>query len=90
MTGVIPQSARKATSGSSICDAIGLELHHDLHEVAHPGMCREHDWTLLRDQRVLWSDPADWMRHTKPGLGPGFTYRHFEEGDGRLWEQFLR
>lgn len=75
---------------ASICSAIGLELHHDLHEAAHPGMCRQHDWTLLRDERVLWSDPVDWMRHVQPGRGAGYFYRHFEQGDGALWDQFLR
>lgn len=72
------------------CEAIGLSLHYDLHEATHPGLCTDWNWIFSRSERVLWSDPVDWMRKTKPGLGAKFYYRHFEEGDGHLWAEFMK
>jgi len=72
------------------CAAIGLSLHYDLHEAAHPGHCTDWASTVSANTKILWSDPTDWMRHIEPHRGARYYYRHFEEGESALWNQFLR
>jgi hypothetical protein len=73
---------------ATYCQVIGTAVHRDLHDAVSPGACLGADWMELRDSRTLWTDPTDWLRNLKGGL-PGFTYRHWEEGDGPLIRKFL-
>jgi len=73
---------------ATYCQVIGTAVHRDLHDATSPGACLGADWVTLKDRRTLWTDPTDWLRQVQGGL-PGFTYRHFEQGDLGLMKQFL-
>jgi hypothetical protein len=43
----------------------------------------------IGDQRVLWTDPTNWMNRIVP-LGTAYRYRYVGEGDTASIEEFLR
>src|SRR5262249_9967327 len=68
-------------------------IHHDLHDAVVPGFALRWDIQdlagLIGQRRIFWTDPTDWMGGVVP-LGSKYRYRHFDERDDALIEEFLR
>jgi dienelactone hydrolase len=79
-----PWSVAAALEGpmtSHLFDALipGFALHWDFQDLV----------SAIGQERVLWTDPTNWMNRVVP-LGAPYRYRYVAEGDGPLIEAFLR
>ena len=78
---------------SSLQSAMEVPVHRDLHDAVVPGVLQHGDLQdmakLAGEAKILWTDPMNWMGKTVPVSGR-YTYRTFEEDDGRLLQQFLK
>ena len=77
---------------ASLWPAIQKSLHRDLHDAVIPGFALRWDLEDLRKaigpRKVLWTDPATWMRVTEPRPGD-FVYRTSLQPDTALIERWL-
>jgi dienelactone hydrolase len=77
----------------SLLAALERPLHKNLHAAVIPGFCLKWDLGDLRKaiapRSVLWTDPTDWLGNVVP-LAGDYRYRGFEEGDGRIMDDWMR
>jgi hypothetical protein len=60
-------------------------VHQDLHDVVIPGVIPQ----ASPGAKILWTDPADWMRNVVK-LDGGYVYRNVnDDAEGRLLDRFL-
>jgi dienelactone hydrolase len=68
-------------------------IHTRLFDAVIPGFLQHWDLAdLVRamgKRPVMWTDPADWMGKTVPGLGAAFRYRGAGHSDEALLAEFL-
>jgi cephalosporin-C deacetylase-like acetyl esterase len=68
-------------------------IQTNLHDAVVPGFALRWDIQdlagLIGRRRIFWTDPTDWMGGVVP-LGPNYRYRHFDERDDALIEEFLQ
>jgi hypothetical protein len=78
----------------SLAAAMDGPINTNLFDAMVPGFLLHWDLTdLVRamgERTVLWTDPADWMGRTVPGLGAGFRYRHSDQKDEPYLSELLR
>jgi hypothetical protein len=78
----------------SLAAALDSSIHTNLFDALIPGFLLH--WDLpdlvraLGSRPILWTDPANWMGRTVPGLGAPFRYRHSGQEDDVLLEELLR
>ena len=54
-----------------------------------PGFALRHDFIdFVEPQRLIWSDPTDWMNRPV-ALGPSYRYRYIGESDDALIEALI-
>jgi hypothetical protein len=69
----------------SIRAALDVPVHQDLHDVVIPGVIPE----AAPGEKILWTDPTDWMRNVVK-LEGGYVYRNVNaEDDQRIFTTFL-
>jgi len=77
----------------SLRAALDNPLHRQLHTVAVPGLLLNGDLGDLANtfgrEKIIWSDPTDWMGKIKPVEGD-YRYSVFGEDDGDLVEALLK
>jgi hypothetical protein len=77
----------------SIAAALEGPMTNHLFDALIPGFALHWDFQDLVDaigrEKVLWTDPANWMNRVVP-LGAPYRYRYVAEGDRPLIEAFLR
>jgi cephalosporin-C deacetylase-like acetyl esterase len=73
--------------------AIENPIHTDLHDAVILGFALRWDIQdlagLMGRRRIFWTDPTDWMGRVAP-LGTKYRYRHFDERDEALVEEFMK
>jgi cephalosporin-C deacetylase-like acetyl esterase len=78
----------------SLAAALDSSIHTNLFDAMIPGFLLH--WDLrdliqtLGSRPILWTDPANWMGRTVPGLGAPFRYRHSGQEDDVFLEELLR
>ena len=81
-------------SPHSLSAAMEGPLNTNLFDAMIPGFLLHWDFEdLVRAtgaRRVLWTDPADWMGHTVPLSGPGFSYRYSGQTDDAFLTELFR
>jgi hypothetical protein len=77
----------------SLAASLDGPIHTKLFDATIPGFLLHWDLTdLVRatgQRPVVWTDPADWMGRTVPGLGSGFRYRSAGQTDEAILSEFL-
>jgi hypothetical protein len=77
----------------SLASAFAAPLTNHLFDAIVPSFALHWDFQDLVDtigvQRVLWTDPTNWMNRVVP-LGDLYRYRYVGEGDGPSIRAFLR
>ncbi len=78
----------------SLSSALDHSINTNLFDAMIPGFLLHWDLSdLVRaigTRPVLWTDPANWMNRTVPGLGAGFRYRYSDQKDEAFLEELLR
>ncbi len=73
----------------SVLAAYDRPLGQFFNDALIPGFALHHDFgDFVEPQRLLWSDPTDWMNRVVP-LGAAYRYRYTGEPDDALITEFL-
>jgi cephalosporin-C deacetylase-like acetyl esterase len=75
------EAALEGPIASHLFDALipGFALHWDTKDLVE----------AIGEQRILWTDPANWMNRVVP-VGPKYRYRIVGESDAPLFAEFFR